>query len=95
MPKHISVEQYLCGPETLRPTELVYGVLHEPPAPRYGHQAIVTRTIELLGQHVRKHELGKVCVSPVDVVLDRDRALVLQPDVIFVSTERLARIIHE
>lgn len=28
-------------------------------------------------------------LSPIDVILDRDRALVLQPDLIFVSTARL------
>lgn len=89
MSKPTTVEQYLRGPETMRPMELVYGVVREPPAPRYGHQSLVTRMTVLLDQHVRSLGLGRVCVSPVDVVLDRDRALVVQPDVIFVSTERL------
>jgi Uma2 family endonuclease len=33
-----------------------------------------------------------VAIAPVDVVLDRERALVLQPDVLFIATERLAII---
>jgi Uma2 family endonuclease len=33
-----------------------------------------------------------VAIAPVDVILDRERALILQPDVLFVSTERLAVI---
>jgi Uma2 family endonuclease len=85
----VSVTDYLRGPETLKPMELVYGVVREPPAPRYGHQSIVTRTGYLLYHHVRELKLGEVCVSPVDVVLDRKEALVVQPDVIFVSKARL------
>lgn len=90
----LSLDQYFRLPETLRPMELVYGVVREPPAPRFGHQSVVTRTTFLLEQHVRSNDLGKVCVSPVDVVLDRKGALVVQPDVIFVAAERLG-IIHE
>jgi Uma2 family endonuclease len=37
---------------------------------------------------VRGHRLGRVCVSPIDVVLDDERALVVQPDLVFVSRER-------
>jgi Uma2 family endonuclease len=40
--------------------------------------------------HVRAHRLGRVCVAPVDVVLDPDGPLVVQPDIIFVSNERAA-----
>lgn len=93
MAKSLTVEQYFRGPETLRPMELVYGVVREPPAPRFGHQSVVTTMTYLLEQHVRSQGLGKVCVSPIDVVLDSERALVVQPDVIFVVGERLG-IIH-
>lgn len=89
MSKLRTVSEYFSEPETMRPMELVYGVVREPPAPRYGHQSIVTRMTVLLDQHVRSLGLGVVCVSPVDVVLDRARALVVQPDIIFVSRERL------
>ena len=92
MPRRINVEEYFQGAETLRPMELVHGIVREPPAPRYGHQSLVTRTTVLLDQHVRQHGLGTVCVSPIDVVLDRDRALVVQPDIIFVSVERASII---
>jgi Uma2 family endonuclease len=30
-----------------------------------------------------------LCVSPIDVVLDRDKALVVQPDIIFIAADRL------
>jgi Uma2 family endonuclease len=70
--------------------ELVWGVVHEPPAPRFGHQAVVTRALVILDLHVRSRQLGVVCVAPVDVVLDEPKALIVQPDVVFVSTERAA-----
>jgi Uma2 family endonuclease len=70
--------------------ELVYGVVREPPAPRWGHQSVVTRLVTLLDTYVRGEQLGRICVSPLDVILDAERALVVQPDVVFISTERLA-----
>jgi Uma2 family endonuclease len=74
--------------------ELVYGVVREPPAPRYGHQSQLTRLASLLIAHVEGYDLGDVCVAPVDVVLDEDKSLVVQPDIIFVARERL-HIIRE
>jgi Uma2 family endonuclease len=49
----------------------------------------VTRLTVLLDNHVRSNRLGHVCVSPIDVVLDEVNALVVQPDVVFVSNERM------
>jgi len=89
MKTRLNVAQYFELPETVRPMELLYGVVREPPAPRYGHQAIVTHLTVLLDAHVRAHALGRLCVSPIDVVLDRDRALVVQPDIIFIAADRL------
>jgi Uma2 family endonuclease len=70
--------------------ELVYGVVREPPAPRWGHQAVVTRLVTLLEPYVRAEQLGRLCVSPIDVVLNAEQALVVQPDLVFISNERLA-----
>lgn len=88
MTERRTVFGYFEDEETLRPQELVWGVLREPPAPKFGHQSVVTRTTVVLDVHVRSLDLGIVCVSPIDVVLDRDNALVVQPDVVFVSNER-------
>lgn len=88
MSKRLTVAQYFERAERLRPHELVRGMLREPPAPKYGHQAAVTRGTVLLDEHVRAERLGVVCVAPIDVVLDEDAALVLQPDVVFVAAAR-------
>lgn len=90
----MNVNDYLSGPEDLRRRELIWGMVREPPAPRYGHQSVVTRTTVILDQHVRFTKQGIVLVSPIDVVLDEAKCLVVQPDVIFIANDR-AHIIRE
>lgn len=87
--QRISVEEYLGLPEQTSPQELVWGIVREPPAPFFHHQAVVGRVYSLLETHVRTYNLGIVGLSPLDVVLDADRALVVQPDVLFVAKDRL------
>jgi Uma2 family endonuclease len=41
-----------------------------------------------LDRHVRRYKTGRVVLSPIDVILDARRALVVQPDLVFVSTAR-------
>jgi Uma2 family endonuclease len=84
----LNVDAYLAMPESTRPMELVYGYVRQPPSPLYGHQDAVTRLTALLYRHVRERQLGRVCVAPIDVVLDQERALVVQPDIIFIAKER-------
>ena len=84
----LDTESYLRGPESNRPSELEWGVVREPPMPFYNHQAVVTTLTVILSAHVRRFDLGVLCVS-LDVVLDRANALVLQPDMLFVARERL------
>ena len=87
--ERMTTDGYLDGPETLKRRELVWGVLREPPSPFYGHQRVVTDLAVLLQQHTRVRGLGQVCVSPIDVVLAGPNALILQPDIVFISTARL------
>jgi len=83
----MTADEYLYETEERnRPMELEFGLLREPPSPFYSHQTLVLRIAQLLtfaGQG-----LGHVAVAPLDVVLDRERALIVQPDVLFVSNER-------
>ena len=88
----MTAREYFTLPETNRPSELVYGVVREPPAPAYGHQKVIGALFRLLSAHVEENGLGEVCVSPVDVVLDEVAGLVVQPDLIFISNERLSII---
>lgn len=86
--RRMTVAEYLTGEETNRPQELAYGVLREPPTPTFAHQIVVGAIYERLNRHVRKYRLGRVVLSPMDVILDVERHLVVQPDVLYVSAER-------
>ena len=83
---------YLNTPETTRPRELTYGMVREPPAPFFSHQQVVLAVARLLQDHVDAHGLGRVGIAPLDVILDAEAALIVQPDVMFVSTGRLSII---
>ena len=84
----MTLNDYLSGPEEMRRRELVWGVMHEPPSPYVPHQRLIVRISALLDTHVRERDLGTVLVAPMDVILDSDRALVVQPDVMFISQAR-------
>ena len=87
----MTTDEYLYGTEeTNRKRELTFGTVCEPPAPFFSHQELVLRVARLLCSHVEPLGLGKVAVAPVDVILDRERALIVQPDVLFISQERLS-----
>jgi Uma2 family endonuclease len=80
---------YFSTPETNHPQELRWGtVVREPAAPSFRHQRIVLNLAQRLERHVSRRGLGVVVTSPIDVVLDVRRCLVLQPDIAFVSAER-------
>ena len=90
--KRLSLSDYLFKtPETNLPRELVWGVLRDSPSPLIAHQLVVTELVRRLADHVRRNKLGLVCVSPIDVILDKrnQRPLVVQPDIIFIAAERV------
>jgi Uma2 family endonuclease len=89
----VTTDEYLYSTEeTNRIRELAMGRVREPPAPFFSHQTVALRLARIIGDHAEPRGLGRVAIAPVDVILDRERALVLQPDVLFVSTERSAII---
>jgi Uma2 family endonuclease len=89
----MTADEYLYDTEeTNRRRELAYSMVREPPAPFFSHQALVLQVARIWSDHVEPRRLGRVAVAPVDVVLDRDRALIVQPDVLFVATPRLSII---
>lgn len=88
-PIKLTFEEYCALPETVLPHELINGELRMPAAPNVRHQTISGNIHEHLRRHVRSQSLGVVLYAPVDVVLDRDRPLVVQPDILFVSISRL------
>ena len=85
----LTYEDYCRAPDDKR-YELLNGELMMVPAPNTKHQEILGRLHVELHRFVQEHELGKVYVAPLDVVLsDTD---VVQPDVLFISRTREDRI---
>lgn len=73
--------------------EVVEGELVSMPSPSHRHQELVLRLTIALREHVRVRRAGTVVLAPFDVVLKSERpAVVLQPDVVFVSDEHRDRL---
>jgi Uma2 family endonuclease len=83
----IVTHEYLRTPEVLHPQELVYGYVREAAAPTAAHQRTVGALFICLSQHLRDTGAGEAWLSPLDVVLDVERNLVVQPDLSVVLAE--------
>jgi Uma2 family endonuclease len=82
----LTYDDYSQLPDDGQRYELFEGVLEVTPSPNTAHQTVVINLVLLLGIHVRQHRLGKVFVTPYDVLLSE--ITVLQPDLLFASRER-------
>ena len=84
----MTAAEYFRTEETVLPRELAFGELRVADAPLVPHQRVVRDLTIALTAHVRERQLGEVLPAPIDVVLDYERALVVQPDIVFVASER-------
>ena len=84
----LTVQDYLDIPEEDENRyELIDGELYMAPAPTWEHQESTGNLLSILRDFARANMLGRVVASPIDVYLsDTD---VFQPDIVFVSVERL------
>src|SRR5262245_48989129 len=85
-PPLITLDTYLKTPETVKPMELARGVLRVADSPSAFHQAAVVELFRALDAHVRARGAGRVWVAPLDDVLSPEQAIVVQPDLFFVSS---------
>ena len=84
----LSTAEYLQTAESLRVQELFYGTLRVAESPLFRHQNLLLELAVLMRVFVGQHKLGTVCIAPQDVILDPARALILQPDLMFISKAR-------
>lgn len=82
------VDGYLQLEESKRPQELAWGYVRDAPSPAASHQLTVLDFAMAWRQHSDKQQPGVVLIAPMDCVLDREQALVVQPDLVFVSHAR-------
>ena len=72
---------------TVQPAELRCGVLRVAESPTPRHQSAVVRIFRALDGYVGARGIGEVWLAPLDVILDEERALIVQPDLMFISRE--------
>ena len=84
----LTTAEYLQTAESLRVQELIYGTLRVEDSPTFRHQNLLLELAVLMRVFVGQHKLGTVCIAPLDVILDPARALILQPDLLYVSNAR-------
>ncbi len=86
----LTYSDYAALPDDGRRYELHHGELSVTPTPGTRHQGAIVNLIGLLLEHVRSRGLGKIFVAPTDCILSN--VTVVQPDVLYVATDRLAII---
>lgn len=67
--------------------QVIENCLFMSPAPLEIHQKIVGKLFVLLSNYIDEHALGEARIAPYDVYLDDEN--VFQPDIVFISNERL------
>jgi Uma2 family endonuclease len=84
----LTTAEYLQTVESMRVQELIYGTLRIEDSPHFRHQNLLLELAVLMRVFVGQHKLGTVCIAPQDVILDAARALIVQPDLMFISRSR-------
>ena len=84
----LTTAEYLQTAESLRVQELIFGTLRVNESPSVRHQDLLLELAVLMRVFVGQHKLGRVFIAPLDVILDPPRALILQPDLFFISKLR-------
>ena len=86
LPKPFTYDDYIAMPEDGKRYEIIEGDLSMTPAPGPRHQAVQLRLGSLLLAYLDKHAVGRVFLSPIDLVLSM--VDVVQPDLLFVGQSR-------
>ena len=84
----MTTADYLQLPETVVPQELAYGDLRVADSPTASHQRVVRDLALAIGPYIRRRQHGELLFAPMDVVLDFEAGLVVQPDLLVISNER-------
>lgn len=84
--KKYTYADYLKTPDDQR-YELIEGDLIMTPLPVTRHQRISRKILIALDKYVTENDLGEVFDAPLDVFLDNEN--IVQPDILFISKERL------
>lgn len=90
----MTLYEYFQTPESVLPQELIHGVVRVAESPSPIHQHIVGNLFLAMHSHLTRYGLGKPWLAPLDVVLDADAPLVVQPD-LFVILNCSAAVVQD
>jgi Uma2 family endonuclease len=72
--------------------EIIDGELLVTRAPHWNHQKVITKLIQYLGVWASQNKLGEVATTPGLIFTDDDNVI---PDLVWISGDRLAKILDE
>jgi Uma2 family endonuclease len=90
-PALLTYDDYLAEPETLKRYEILDGVRVWMTNPSRVHQRIEFRLMQILEAFEVASGRGRMIHAPCDVLIRHDPLRTRQPDVLFISHERLAQ----
>jgi Uma2 family endonuclease len=86
----LTYDDYVQFPEDGKRHELIDGEHVVTPTPNRKHQAVSGNLLGLIWSHLQQHPVGRVFSAPFDVILSNFD--VVEPDLLFISQQRLAKI---
>lgn len=84
--RRASIEEFWSLPESVLPVEYVNGEIIMSPTPIVIHQAVLFNIAVLLRDHAQRSGLGRIFLSPLDVVLPTGD--VVQPDIFLLTPKQ-------
>jgi Uma2 family endonuclease len=87
--QRLTYEDYLELSEMEGRYDIIDGEMFMWPGPGFNHQWIQQNVQIILYNHVMSNRLGVVLAAPFDILIQRDPLRVRQPDVLYLSQERV------
>ena len=90
--ERLTYDDYLALPETMQRYEVIDGKLIMEPAPLFGHQWHSRKIFQPMANYVDENLLGLVVYAPVDIMITRAPLRTRQPDLLYISFERMTQL---
>ena len=89
----LTYDDFVLLPDDGMRHELIDGEHYVTPSPNFKHQAVLGNLHLLIGNWLQDHRVGRVMLSPFDVVFSRFD--VVEPDLLYISNERRREIVTD
>ncbi|MCX6382701.1 MAG: Uma2 family endonuclease [Armatimonadetes bacterium] len=93
--QYLTYEEYLAEPEIMQRYDILDGVRHFMTNPTRLHQRVLMRICRILTRYEEESGAGEALIAPCDVLIRKSPLRTRQPDVLFISNERLAECKEE